>query len=74
MAKTNAERQAEYRARKKAAGLRRNWIETETPRTSIATALENLNKVILEKSKDYWTDELQAFFAFLFDQVARYKP
>jgi hypothetical protein len=74
MPKTNAERQAEYRAKKRASGMRRDWIETEKPRTSTELALEKLNAAILEKQKDYWNAEIKAFFDFLFEQVARYQP
>jgi hypothetical protein len=71
MAKSNAERQADFRARQKSKGLRRNY---ENPRTPTAMALEKLNRSILEKSKDYWADETQAFFNFLFEQVKQYRP
>ena len=74
MAKTNAQRQADYRARKRAEGLRRNWVDPPRPPTPIEKTLHQLNKAIIEKDKPYFSDETAEFMTYLFKQVERFRP
>lgn len=74
MAKTNAERQAAYRARKRAEGLRRDWVDPQKRLTALEKTLQQLNKAIIEKDKPYFSDESAEFMTFLFKQVERFRP